>query len=335
MKTIVLLALGATFIVGCNGSFDGGGLGTNTGGAGATGGGAAGTSVVTGAAGAAGAAGITSPSGGAGTQGSLPTGACGPDVLPADVMNLLATRCIACHGNPPLGGVPASFTSYASVTAKSKTDPTKTNAQLAVERLQSATMPMPPAPLMRATAAELATLQQWVAAGSPAAACAPGVDAGASGDGSVSIPDPFAAAPLCTSKKTWTGGNKGSSAMNPGIACIACHDKGGDGPRYALAGTLYPTAHEPDLCDGVPNNAGAQIVIVGANGQTVTMTPNTAGNFFYQGALSLPYQAKIVYMGRERAMIEPQTSGDCNACHTQDGSMPSGTLKAPGRILLP
>jgi hypothetical protein len=35
-------------------------------------------------------------------------------------------------------------------------------------------------------------------------------------------------------------------------------------------------------------------------------------------------------MGRERDMAATQTSGDCNVCHTQ-----SGTMSAPGRIILP
>jgi hypothetical protein len=60
------------------------------------------------------------------------------------------------------------------------------------------------------------------------------------------------------------------------------------------------------------------------------MTPNTSGNFYYQGALATPYSVKVTYMGRERAMIARQTSGDCNTCHTQ-----SGAMMAPGRIMLP
>jgi hypothetical protein len=230
--------------------------------------------------------------------------------------------------------VPASLTTYAALTSPSKTDPTKTVAQEAVVRMQSATMPMPPAPLTHATAADINTIQQWVAAGTPKSDCPAGADAGVV-DAGPPIPDPFSVAPVCTSKKTWTGGNRGSGSMNPGQACIACHSMG-EGPRFAIAGTLYPTAHEPDLCNGVNGTTGgAQIVIVGADKKMVTVKPNSAGNFYYEGTIATPYQAKIVYMGRERAMIEPQTSGDCNSCHTQNGSMPSGTLKAPGRILLP
>jgi hypothetical protein len=274
--------------------------------------------------GAGGAGGAVSGSGG--TSGTA--GGCTSDGVPADVANVLASRCLACHGATPIAGVPASLATYASLTSPSKSDPTQSNAALALARMQSAMLPMPPAPLARATAAEIAALAAWVAAGTPRADCAGGV-----------VPpafDPFAAAPTCTSARTWTGGNRGSSNMNPGQACIACHSSGG-GPRYTIAGTLYPTGHEPDLCNGASGTtAGAQIVIVGADGATVTLTPSSAGNFYWRGTLALPYLAKVVSMGRERAMIESQTSGDCNSCHTQSGTMSVGTtMKAPGRIAMP
>src|SRR5579862_747595 len=313
----------------------GGGIdGNGTAGSGLVGGDPSGSAGVSGSTGAAGIQ-VMSTAGaiGTGTGGSNTGGGCSSDSLPVDLQTLLATRCIACHGNPPIAGVPSSLTSYATLTAPSKTDPTKSVAQLAVIRMQSTSMPMPPAPLPRATTAEIATIQQWVAAGTPQNVCPGGTDGGAVDTGPL-MPDPFAVSPVCTSKQMWTGGNRGSGSMNPGLACIACHSLG-RGPGFAFAGTLYPTAHEPDLCNGVNGTSGAQVVITGADGHMVSLTPNSAGNFSYQGTIVTPYQAKIVYMGRERAMIETQTSGDCNNCHTQNGAMPSGTTKAPGRILLP
>ena len=86
--------------------------------------------------------------------------------------------------------------------------------------------------------------------------------------------------------------------MNPGLGCIACHSKRSDAPTLTLAGTVYPTAHEPNLCDG-------------------------ASSAIYS-------DATIVVTGAERMMGVAQTLGDCNSCHTQDGA--NG---APGRIVLP
>jgi hypothetical protein len=103
-----------------------------------------------------------------------------------------------------------------------------------------------------------------------------------------------------------------------------------NGPSLTIAGTVYPTAHEPDLCNGANGSNGARVVITGADGQTQTLTPGASGNFNSRTAVKTPFKAKVTYMGRERAMASSQTSGDCNSCHTQNGAN-----SAPGRILLP
>ena len=217
-----------------------------------------------------------------------------------------------------------SLVSYAELTTPAKSDPTKTNAVVAVERMMNTTSPMPPAGLPAATSTESASLQSWISAGYPTTGCATGIDAGTG-------PDPFSVAPTCTSNMTWTRGTSGSASMEPGMACINCHaSSGGEAPTFTIAGTLYPTAHEPDLCDGANGTDGAQVVITGANGVSTTLTPNGAGNFYYTGTVAQPFRAKVVYMGRERDMAAAQTSGDCNSCHTQNGAM-----SAPGRIILP
>jgi len=332
-----LSALAFSFgLASCTGLIESGFNGSGAAGQGATG--AAGQSATgqtsTGAAeqGATGVAGVTGTADVTGAAGSGPsTGAagatvCGPGAIPTDVAAVISTRCIACHGTPPIAGVPSSLATYASLTGSSRTDPTKSVAALALARMQpGAAMPMPPAPLQAATASEIAAFQSWVSAGTPAAACADGgvpSDAGA-------IADPYSTPVVCTSKTMWTRGNNGSGSMDPGQACIACHSKG-EGPKLALGGTVFPTAHEPDNCNGGSVATMSQVVIRGADGMTVTLMPNAAGNFYYQGALAKPYTAKVTSMGRERAMIATQTSGDCNSCHTQDGLM-----MAPGRIMLP
>lgn len=159
-----------------------------------------------------------------------------------------------------------------------------------------------------------------------------GGPAGGGTDGSSAVAaDPLSAAPTCTSKLTWLGGDEGSADMNPGMACVACHlTTTGQAPVFTIAGTIYPTGHEPDGCFGANGSTGAQVVITGADGNTLTLAPSAAGNFYSTAAVALPFQAKVLSMGRERAMLETQSTGDCNSCHTQ-----SGANLAPGRIVLP
>lgn len=139
--------------------------------------------------------------------------------------------------------------------------------------------------------------------------------------------DPYAQPAVCTTNSTWSGGN--NENMRPGQACISCH-VGNNAPDFEFAGTVYPTAHEPQLCNS-QTFTGLQIILTGKNGDTQTLTQRgSAGNFSGSVAVSKPYTAKLLYQGRERAMTTPQTSGDCNSCHTQNGA--SG---AKGRLLLP
>jgi hypothetical protein len=227
-----------------------------------------------------------------------------------------------------------SLTNYAQMTAKALSDPTKTNAVVAVSRMMNPAAPMPPAGYPQATSADITALQSWISAGYPMTGCSTvttPVDAG------TPPPDPFSVAPTCTSGKTWTGGTDGSGSMQPGVACINCHQSsGGEAPKFTIAGTLYPTAHEPDQCNGANGTTdGAEVVITDANNKTITLTPNSVGNFYYTGAVATPFHAKVTFMGGERDMVAGQTSGDCNACHTQRGTTIGAASPAPGRIILP
>jgi len=240
-------------------------------------------------------------------SGLVPQGSPPATDLPCQVEMVLATRCWACHGRTPTPGTP-SLTSVAGLTAPSRLDPAQSVATVAVTRMQSSSIPMPPPPAAPATADEIAAIANWVAAGSP-----PGTGCGSK----------------CTSGRTWTGGNEGSPNMNPGMPCIQCHASD-EGPRFSIAGTVYPTIGEPDLCDGAPASSNARVVVTGADGRVLTLELNGAGNFFSEMAVAKPYYAKVVTAGGERAMTAAQTSGDCNGCHT-----PVGANGAPGRILLP
>ena len=72
-------------------------------------------------------------------------------------------------------------------------------------------------------------------------------------------PGAFDTATICTSDEYWVDEYEdedddeleieGDERMRPGHACIACH-QANDGPDFAIAGTVYATAHEPDNCNG-------------------------------------------------------------------------------------
>ncbi|HXK16599.1 MAG TPA: hypothetical protein VNG33_02250 [Polyangiaceae bacterium] len=269
-----------------------------------------------------GSAGSTSAAG-TSAAGTTSTGTAGATTasseFPCDVQQLLATKCQLCHKLSP----PGTLLTSADFRRTSTADPSKTVGQLAIERLQATdTTRMPPAPLEAATPAEISALTNWVQGGAMAGSC----------DQAVAMaPDPYATPVVCSSMKNWTGGNRESPLMRPGGACISCHAKGGEGPLFSLAGTVYPSAHEPDDCNGVATAAGAQVVITEANGTAHTLSVNAAGNFYLETTgFAYPYQAKVVYQGRERVMVAAQKSGDCNDCHTE-----AGTHNAPGRIFLP
>jgi hypothetical protein len=111
--------------------------------------------------------------------------------------------------------------------------------------------------------------------------------------------------------------------MEPGYACVTCHNN-------FLAGTVYPTAHEPTDCDGV-NVTNATVQVTDATGAVTSIPINNVGNFYTNGSvITPPVQVEVVYNGATRAMATPLSIGDCNSCHTEQGA--NG---APGRIMLP
>lgn len=245
--------------------------------------------------------------------------------LPCDVADVLAAKCVSCHSNPPTGGAPIAIASYEDLVAKSSVDSTKTVAQRSLERMQDTASPMPPGG--GATADDIAKIKAWIDGGMTKGDCASTVDAG---------PSPWDAPVGCVSGTKWTRGDRGSSSMHPGKACISCHLSSGVSPFEAptfLGGTVYSSAHEVDDCNAVSSAvSGATVVITGADGKVLNLPVNSVGNFYTASKVATPYSAKVVKGGKERVMAAKQTSGDCNSCHTQDGA---GDPKAPGRIILP
>ena len=271
---------------------------------------------------------------GGGTDGG--TGGTSPDggvtvlssELPCAAYDVLSAHCWSCHGTPPNGGAPQSLVTLAELQAASPGYPSQSNGARAVVRMQSTTSPMPPSGNAPVPSTDASAFQAWVNAGMPSGSCVvdggvppPPPDAGP--------PDPLGAAPTCTSSSYWTNGTQGSANMEPSHACITCHSQMG-GPHFNVGGTVYPTGHEPDDCNG-SGAGGAVVSVTDVNGVTATFTASSAsGNFSGSAALTFPITAKVTFNGKTRAMGTQVATGDCNSCHTQ-----SGTNSAPGRITLP
>ncbi len=253
--------------------------------------------------------------------------------LPCEVAKVLATSCTDCHGARLTGGAPNHLVTYDDLVAPSQDDPNKTIAEVSLARMKSTKKPMPPDGDIGAD--DVAVLEHWITAKMPKGSCAtkappPDGGPGATDAGSTDGAPPKDAGPtptVCTSGTTWAQGTPSSALMAPGKACMACHSAMG-GPSFTLAGTVYPTLHEPNSCNGA-TGAGLSVVIVDAAGKSHTMPVNAAGNFIRVTGIPLPYRAMVVSGTKVREMKTPQTDGDCNGCHSEQGN------GAPGRVMAP
>lgn len=132
--------------------------------------------------------------------------------------------------------------------------------------------------------------------------------------------------PACPSASKWTKGTQGSKSMEPGMACINCHDNG-EGPGFFAAGTVFRSLVAIDKCNGTKS---ITVELTGADGKVYTTTTNSAGNFYFNQNIATPYTARVISGQLSRKMFAEQTDGDCNGCHTAKGA--NG---APGRIVEP
>lgn len=90
--------------------------------------------------------------------------------------------------------------------------------------------------------------------------------------------------------------------MAPFQDCVACHD-GGNATRWTVAGTW---------------RRGAKVDIVDANGKTVPLRGNDAGNFYTAEGLAFPVTVSVdgVTMPPQNPSIRGSTTyGGCNLCH--------------------
>ncbi len=114
--------------------------------------------------------------------------------------------------------------------------------------------------------------------------------------------------------------------MAPGDNCITCHQNT-EAPVYFIAGTVMGGSKDDNNCNGI---SGATVQITDAKGVVTELTTSSAGNFYTRRSVALPYTAKVLKNGKERAMAAAQMDGNCANCHTAQGA--NG---APGRILAP
>lgn len=164
-----------------------------------------------------------------------------------------------------------------------------------------------------------------------------GDSATGSSSGGSTTGDPFGGSSVCSRGLEWDMGNVESPFMNPGKACKTCHMQLDPfvNSRILIGGTVYHTGHEPDLCFGIDGVKDPMFVeITDATMKVTQLEVNQGGNFlwdkFEAGDLTFPITARVVRGDQERVMLSPQMIGDCNSCHTEDG-----TNGAPGRIVAP
>lgn len=263
-------------------------------------------------------------------DGPAPTGKAGTGEntgLPCDVQQVVENRCIGCHG----GDQAPPMLTYADLVAKSAKDPALKVAERCLLRMRSPDAGMPPPPALPPEADEIAAFDKWVDAGTPRGkACTPpppldgGADAGDAGP----LPTAPDGGSVCTSATLWADGNNGDREMRPGGTCITCHSMLG-GPNYYVAGTVYPTLHEPNDCNGA-DLPRMEVVVTDATGKTVRLDTNAVGNFFSRTRLTAPLRAEVRQGGKTRVMQGAITAGDCNRCHTE-----KGINGAPGRVVAP
>jgi hypothetical protein len=261
--------------------------------------------------------------------------------LPCDVAAVLANACSDCHGATPSGGAKNRLVTYADLSAPTRNDPNETVAAQALGRMKSATRPMPPTGQLEA--ATIAVFEKWVAAGLPKGTCGDAPNSGNDpltgdddDDGGPPPDDGQDAGPdadpppvsVCTSGVMTSTDDPASDQMNPGMSCLECHATS-NGPPFAIAGTVFPTLHEPDSCKGVMT--GATVLIIDHAAKIHSLPVNASGNFLFDDDLTLPYYAMIVDPnGNVRAMNTPQNDGNCNGCHTEWGKK-----GATGRVRMP
>lgn len=250
--------------------------------------------------------------------------------LPCEVAEVMES-CTGCHGSKPSGGASSPLVSYDDLTAATESDPKVNVIESSLARMKSTKRPMPPKGNLPSD--QIAVIEKWIDDGLPRGRCGEtSTDAGTSKDAGTTKkdagPEIDASIPsVCTSGSFFTQGQPFNALMKPGRSCIACHNATG-AKHFTIAGTVYPTIHEPNDCNGA-SGGNLNVVIIDAQGVSHNIPVNSAGNFIRITSIPLPYKAMVVRGTEVLEMKTPQFNGDCNSCHTERGD------GAPGRVLAP
>lgn len=238
--------------------------------------------------------------------------------LPCDVQALLAASCNECHTTPTVGGAPFPLLSHADVKAAS------TRALL---RMQAGTMPPAPRPVVPAYA--IAQFAAWIDAGFPTTgACTPAPDAGSPDGGADAGVPTTCASGVFYNQLTEPPGE----LMNPGMSCPTCHAANALAyVAFQYAGTVMVAPHEKNACKPPASFDGGTVEVLFLDGGLFwKWDVNASGSFKTLDAGPSPYVARLSKNGQSKSSQTPHTSGDCNTCHSEQGS--NG---ASGRLTFP
>lgn len=118
--------------------------------------------------------------------------------------------------------------------------------------------------------------------------------------------------------------------MKPGQNCMDCHSGSEDAPSFTAAGTVFMNPGD-DPSQGI---RGARIHLTDANGRSLTLKSNDAGNFYTREKLEFPLQVTVERDGLLAVMTTPAPEGACNKCHTVPPPASQLPDRPAGRIAL-
>lgn len=104
-----------------------------------------------------------------------------------------------------------------------------------------------------------------------------------------------------------------------GQSCLVCHGwLGPANPEFSVAGTVFKAL------DDKTGVGGAEVYLTSADGSTVMLTTNAAGNFYVRKEKYVPKYPMLVtvkYGSIENRMLSSVgRDGSCGDCHAQDAT---------------